>query len=102
MILFGGINIFPEEIESVLGTHPNVDEIVIVGVKDGYWGEKPVAIVKGKGTKQELKRFCLQHLSSFKIPREWYFIDEIPHTSSGKIAREVAKHIVVKQEKVYE
>ncbi|PEI92800.1 acyl-CoA synthetase [Bacillus pseudomycoides] len=102
MILFGGINIFPEEIESVLGTHPNVDEIVIVGVKDGYWGEKPVAIVKGKGTKQELKRFCLQHLSSFKIPREWYFIDEIPHTSSGKIAREVAKHIVEKQEKVYE
>ncbi len=102
MILFGGINIFPEEIESVLGTHPNVDEIVIVGVKDGYWGEKPVAIVKGKGTKQELKRFCLQHLSSFKIPREWYFIDEIPHTSSGKIARGVAKHIVEKQEKVYE
>ncbi|MBO1627158.1 acyl-CoA synthetase [Bacillus arachidis] len=102
MILFGGINIFPEEIESVVSTHPHVEEIVIIGMKDEYWGEKPVAIVKGKATKQELKSFCLQRLSSFKIPREWYFIDEIPHTSSGKIAREVVKRIIEKQEKVYE
>ncbi|MBY0598683.1 acyl-CoA synthetase [Bacillus bingmayongensis] len=102
MILFGGINIFPEEIESVLSTHPDIKEIVIVGIKDEYWGEKPVAIVKGKATKQELKSFCLQRLSSFKIPKEWYFIDEIPHTSSGKIAREVAKRIIEKQAKVYE
>ena len=45
MILFGGINIYPEEIESVLHEHPAVDEIVVI-VKDSYWGEKPVAIVK--------------------------------------------------------
>lgn len=41
MILFGGINIYPEEIESVLHEHPAVDEIVVIGVKDSYWGEKP-------------------------------------------------------------
>ena len=46
MILFGGINIYPEEIESVLHEHPAVDEIIVIGVKDSYWGEKPVAIVK--------------------------------------------------------
>lgn len=66
MIIFGGINIFPEEIESVLQTHPAVDEIVVVGIKDSYWGEKPVAIVKGSATKQQLKSFCLQRLSSLK------------------------------------
>ncbi|MGE6537949.1 acyl-CoA synthetase [Bacillus luti] len=102
MILFGGINIYPEEIESVLYTHPAVEEIVVVGVKDSYWGEKPVAIVKGSATKQQLKNFCLQRLSSFKIPKEWYFVDEIPYTNSGKIARVAAKSMIENWEKIYE
>ncbi len=102
MILFGGINIFPEEIESVVQTHPAVDEIVVVGVKDNYWGEKPVAIVKGRATKQQLKSFCLQRLSSFKIPKEWHFVDEIPYTNSGKIARVAAKNMIENREKIYE
>ncbi|PGA91428.1 acyl-CoA synthetase [Bacillus toyonensis] len=105
MILFGGINIYPEEIESVLYTHQDVEEIVVVvvvGVKDSYWGEKPVAIVKGSATKQQLKSFCLQRLSSFKIPKEWYFVDEIPYTNSGKVARIAAKSIVGTQEKIHE
>ncbi|MED0978570.1 acyl-CoA synthetase [Bacillus paramycoides] len=102
MILFGGINIYPEEIESVLYTHPAVEEIVVVGIKDSYWGEKPVAIVKGSATKQQLKSYCLQRLSSFKIPKEWCFVDEIPYTSSGKVARIAAKSIFEKREKIYE
>ncbi|PEP82884.1 acyl-CoA synthetase [Bacillus toyonensis] len=102
MILFGGINIYPEEIESVLYTHQAVEEIVVVGVKDSYWGEKPVAIVKGSATKQQLKSFCLQRLSSFKIPKEWYFVDEIPYTNSGKVARIAAESIVRNQEKIHE
>ncbi|MBM6646406.1 acyl-CoA synthetase [Bacillus sp. RIT 809] len=102
MILFGGINIYPEEIESLLYTHPAVEEIVVVGVKDNYWGEKPVAIVKGSATKQQLKSFCLQRLSSFKIPKKWHFVDEIPYTNSGKIARVAAKDMIENQEKIYE
>ncbi|MED0930078.1 acyl-CoA synthetase [Bacillus mobilis] len=102
MILFGGINIFPEEIESVLHEHPAVEEIVVVGVKDSYWGEKPVAIVKGSATKQQLKSFCLQRLSSFKIPKEWHFTDEIPYTNSGKVARIAAKIMIENREKIYE
>ncbi|MGG0255141.1 acyl-CoA synthetase [Bacillus toyonensis] len=102
MILFGGINIYPEEIESVLYTHQAVEEIIVVGVKDSYWGEKPVAIVKGSTTKQQLKSFCLQRLSSFKIPKEWYFVDEIPYTNSGKVARIAAESIVRNQEKIHE
>ncbi|MDT3495078.1 acyl-CoA synthetase [Bacillus toyonensis] len=102
MILFGGINIYPEEIESVLYTHQAVEEIVVVGVKDSYWGEKPVAIVKGSATKQQLKSFCLQRLSSFKLPKEWHFVDEIPYTNSGKIARNAAKSMIGNWEKTYE
>ncbi|OOZ83123.1 acyl-CoA synthetase [Bacillus cereus] len=102
MILFGGINIFPEEIESVLHEHPAVDEIVVVGVKDSYWGEKPVAIVKGSATRQQLIIFCLQRLSSFKIPKEWHFVDKIPYTDSGKIARIAAKNMIGNREKIYE
>lgn len=102
MILFGGINIFPEEIESVVQTHPAVNEIVVVGVEDSYWGEKPVAIVKGSATKQQLKSFCLQRLSSFKIPKEWHFVDEIPYTNSGKIARVAAKNMIENQGNIYE
>ncbi|MGN4674739.1 acyl-CoA synthetase [Bacillus cereus group sp. MYBK225-1] len=102
MILFGGINIYPEEIESVLYTHPGVEEIVVVGVKDDYWGEKHVAIAKGCATKRQLKSFCLQRLSSFKIPKEWYFVDEIPYTNSGKIARITAKSMIENREKIYE
>ncbi|MBE7101480.1 AMP-binding protein [Bacillus cereus] len=102
MILFGGINIFPEEIERVVQTHPAVEEIVVVGVEDSYWGEKPVAIVKGSATKQQLKSFCLQRLSAFKIPKEWYFIDGIPYTNSGKIARVAAKNMIKNQESMYE
>lgn len=102
MILFGGINIYPEEIESLLYTHPAVEEIVVVGIKDSYWGEKPVAIVKGSATKQQLKSFCLQRLSSFKILKEWHFVDEIPYTNSGKIARIEAKSMIENREKIYE
>ncbi|MEY8349439.1 acyl-CoA synthetase [Bacillus cereus] len=102
MILFGGINIFPEEIESVLSAHPHVEEIVVIGIKDEYWGEKPVAMVKGKAMRQELKSFCLQRLSPFKIPKEWCFVDEIPHTSSGKVAREIVRNLIENQGKVYE
>ncbi|MED1518143.1 acyl-CoA synthetase, partial [Bacillus paranthracis] len=46
--------------------------------------------------------FCLQRLSSFKIPKEWYFVDEIPYTNSGKIARMAAKSIIENREKIYE
>lgn len=102
MIIYGGINIFPEEIERVLQRHPNVDEAVVVGKKDVYWGEKPVVLVKGAVSKQELKQLCLGKLSSYKIPTEWYFVDAIPHTSSGKVARAEAKEIVEEQGFMYE
>jgi long-chain acyl-CoA synthetase len=87
MVLYGGINIFPEEIEAVLSLHPEVDSVAIIGQPDPYWGEIAVAIVKGTASKMELRRFCKTKLASYKIPRKWHFIEEMPLTTSGKIAR---------------
>ncbi|MFB7141942.1 AMP-binding protein [Gottfriedia sp. NPDC056225] len=94
MILYGGINIFPEEIEKVISLHPDVEEIAVIGLSDPYWGQIVAAVIKGKCNSFELKKFCKTYLSSYKIPRKWFFLDEIPYTTSGKIARaELIKQI---------
>lgn len=87
MILYGGINLYPEEIETILALHPNVEEAAVVGIDDPYWGQIPVAVIKGNARKMELKKLCKEHLAAYKIPRKWYFVNGMPHTSSGKIAR---------------
>ncbi|MCO4852520.1 AMP-binding protein [Bacillus vallismortis] len=91
MIISGGLNIYPEEIERVLNGLDEIDEAVIVGCPDQYWGEKPVAFIKWKAkqtlTLQEVKDYCSRYLASFKKPREMISVDSFPYTSSGKIAR---------------
>jgi long-chain acyl-CoA synthetase len=87
MILYGGINIFPEEIEKVISLHPDVEEVAVIGLPDSYWGQVVAAAVKGKVSPLELKRLCKKYLSSYKIPRKWFFLSEMPYTTSGKIAR---------------
>lgn len=94
MILYGAINIFPEEIEKVLSEHPGVEEVAVIGVPDPYWGQIVAAVVKGNARKKELKRRCRQTLSSFKVPRKWVFVDEMPHTTSGKIARPQVRELI--------
>ena len=87
MILSGGVNLFPEEIEAVLMEHPAVEEVAVVGLNDTYWGQIPVAVVKGNAPKRELKKLCMEKLSAYKIPRKWFLVEDIPYTTSGKIAR---------------
>lgn len=87
IILYGAINIFPEEIEKVISRHPAVEEVAVVGLYDPYWGQVAAAAVKGNASRLDLKRFCKRHLSAYKIPRKWVFLDEMPYTTSGKIAR---------------
>lgn len=87
MILYGGINIFPEEIEKVISLHPDVEEVAVIGLVDSYWGQVVVAVVKGKENPLEIRKFCKKYLSSYKIPRKWLFLSEMPYTTSGKIAR---------------
>lgn len=94
MILYGAINIFPEEIETVIGEHPEVDEVAVIGIQDPYWGQVVAAVVKGSAAIIELKKLCKQHLSSYKIPRKWFYTEEMPHTTSGKIARQKVKELI--------
>ncbi|MDH5162719.1 AMP-binding protein [Heyndrickxia oleronia] len=95
MILYGGINIFPEEIEAVLSLHPNVKQVAVIGLKDRYWGEIVTAVVKGNVKVQELKDLCKTKLSSYKVPRKWMIVDKFPLTSSGKIARDLVKKMII-------
>jgi len=91
MIVYGGINIFPEEVEGVLLSHPEVEEAAVIGIRDDYWGEKAAAVIKGKAPVKELKAYCKSRLAPYKVPRMWHYLEQIPHTSGGKIARHLLK-----------
>ena len=91
LIVRGGENISPEEVENVLYTHPKVEEAAVIGVPDPEWGQQPTAIVvlkKGEtATPDEIIEFCRARLAGFKRPRSVVFVRELPKTSTGKILR---------------
>jgi acyl-CoA synthetase (AMP-forming)/AMP-acid ligase II len=91
MIIRGGENISPEEVESVLHSHPKVEEAAVIGVPDPEWGQEPRAVVvlkKGeKATPEEMIEFCRSKLSGFKRPRSVVFIDSLPRNPMGKVLR---------------
>ncbi len=90
MIISGGENISPIDIESVLSLHPGVDEVAVAGVQDERWGQKVVAFVKRKTriTAQELDDYCRDSvLMNFKRPREYVFVTDVPKSPVGKILR---------------
>jgi long-chain acyl-CoA synthetase len=91
MIIAGGYNIYPREIEEVLYEHPAIQECVTVGVPDPYRGETVKAYIVLKEdqqvTEEELNAFCREHLASFKVPRIYEFRKELPKTAIGKILR---------------
>ncbi len=88
MIVTGGINVYPREVELVLERHDAVGECAVIGVPDEKWGEALVAYVVAKdGSRPEadaLAAFCAAHLARFKCPREILLADEIPKTPTGK------------------
>jgi len=91
MIIRGGENISPEEVEHVLHSHPKVEEAAVIGVPDPEWGQQPRAVVvlkKGeRSTPEEMIEFCRSRLSGFKRPRSVVFIDSLPRTPMGKVLR---------------
>nr|WP_263323415.1 AMP-binding protein [Neobacillus sp. Marseille-Q6967] len=94
MILYGAINIFPEEIEKVIGSHSDVEEVAVIGLSDSYWGQIIAAVIKGSADKRELKKLCREKLASYKVPRKWIFVEELPYTTSGKISRPQVKKLI--------
>ena len=89
MIVSGGENVYPTEVEDVLFAHDDVVEAAVVGEPDEEWGERIVAYVVGDVTAEELDRFALDSddLADFKRPRAYYFVDELPKNPSGKVQK---------------
>jgi acyl-CoA synthetase (AMP-forming)/AMP-acid ligase II len=88
LIISGGSNIYPRELEEVLMTHPAVIEVAVIGRNDEEWGEVPVAFVVSKSiTEQELDALCLENIARFKRPKKYYFLKSLPKNNYGKVLK---------------
>ena len=89
MIIRGGENIYPVEIENLLRGHPEVRDIAVFGMPDEYYGEIVAAAVDGGEalTPDELGRFCAGRIARFKAPARWFRVESFPLTASGKIRK---------------
>ena len=91
MIIRGGENIYPREVEEYLYTHPAVLDVQVIGVPSKKYGEEVMAWVKLRpgtmASDEELTRFCRGRIATFKIPRFWKFVDEFPTTVTGKVQK---------------
>ena len=88
LIKTGGENVYPIEVENVISNHPNVKDVVVMGMLDKTWGEMVVAVLVTKDnegiTNEDLKQFCAGKLSGYKIPKKVHCIEEIPRNHTGK------------------
>lgn len=88
VIISGGSNIYPREVEEVLLRHPGVHEVSVVGQADPEWGEVVVAFLVATGaTPQELDALCLDHIARFKRPKHYHFVDSLPKNNYGKVLK---------------
>ncbi len=90
MIISGGENIYPAEIENVLLQHPEVTDAAVIGLGSAKWGESPLAVIVRKSdslTEESLLAHCNGKLARFKLPQNAVFVDEIPRNPSGKILK---------------
>ncbi len=96
MIVSGGENVYPIEVEKVLAGHPDVAEAAVIGVDDEKYGQRLVAFVRlsGAATADDLKAYVRENLANYKVPREITVLDELPRNSTGKIDRRQLQEIV--------
>jgi long-chain acyl-CoA synthetase len=91
LLISGGSNIYPREVEEVLLTAPGVAEVAVVGAPDPEWGEVVVAfVVAGSGarpTEAALDEHCLERIARFKRPKRYVFVDELPKNHYGKVLK---------------
>jgi acyl-CoA synthetase (AMP-forming)/AMP-acid ligase II len=95
MIISGGENIYPAEIEKVLVGHPALADAAVIGLPSGKWGESPAAIVVAKPgetpSAPDVIAYCKGKLAGYKIPRVVEFVDEIPRNPTGKILKRILR-----------
>jgi O-succinylbenzoic acid--CoA ligase len=96
LVISGGVNVSPTEVENVLATHPDVDDVCIIGVPDAEWGERVVAfVVTAPGarppTLEGLRAFAAGQLAAPKLPRELRIVDAVPRSAGGKALRRLLR-----------
>jgi fatty-acyl-CoA synthase len=87
VVISGGSNIYPREVEEVLIEHPDVAEACVVGAPDPDWGEVVVAFVVGTASEAELDAHLLERIARFKRPKRYHYLDELPKNSYGKVLK---------------
>lgn len=101
MIISGGSNIYPREIEEVLLLHPSVLECSVVGRSHPDWGEEVIAFIvprsDKKPTQEELDEICLAHIARFKRPKEFKFVDMLPKNNYGKVLKTSLRDMLEKE-----
>ncbi|HSO95608.1 MAG TPA: AMP-binding protein [Acidimicrobiia bacterium] len=93
MVIRGGVNVYPSEIEEVLYTHPAVVDCAVFGVPDDELGEQLMAVVETRSpaTAEELRGFCRDHLADFKVPAHVELVEELPRQPNGKVLKRVLR-----------
>ena len=99
LIISGGMNIYPREVEEVLLRHPGVRAVSVVGRPDPEWGETVFAfVVAADGTTPptaaELDRLCLDHIARFKRPKDYRFVDSLPTNNYGKVVKRELRELL--------
>jgi acyl-CoA synthetase (AMP-forming)/AMP-acid ligase II len=91
MIISGGVNIYPAEIEAALSAHPAIEDVAVIGVPDPHWGESVKAVVSlrpgASVSEEELIAYCAQQLADYKKPRSVDFVNELPRNPAGKLLK---------------
>ncbi|SEO56388.1 AMP-binding protein [Trujillonella endophytica] len=91
MIVSGGENVYPTEVEHLLNDHPDIEEAVVIGVEDPTFGRALKAVVVAKDGRsldpEDLKAYVAERLARYKVPRQFAFLDELPRTATGKVLR---------------
>jgi acyl-CoA synthetase (AMP-forming)/AMP-acid ligase II len=91
MIITGGENVFPAEVESVLYKHPAVTQSAVIGLPDETWGESVTAVIVKRSdvqvTENEIRAFCRKEIAGYKVPKKVIFLDALPLSASGKLLK---------------
>lgn len=89
LIITGGANVYPAEVEAALSEHPGITDVAVIGIPDDEWGKRVHAVVQlgVKLTEAELDVHCRERLASYKVPKSWEFVEELPRDEAGKIRR---------------
>jgi long-chain acyl-CoA synthetase len=95
MVVSGGLNIYPREIEEALFLHPGVADAAVIGVPDQKWGERLLGFIVARTSQDTtaagLEAHCRTLLAAYKVPREFRFVDELPRNISGKVLKRVLR-----------